>query len=108
MAKASWLELKIEAPFEFVEPIAELFRRYCKGGVAIEQAGGWNPDEGESPPERQSAIIRAYMPQTPAYRSNREMVHIGLQLVTLRVKTPDKLSKRQRELLEEFRSLEKR
>ncbi len=81
MANAPWLELKIEAPFEFVEPIAELFRRYCKGGVAIEQAGGWNPDEGESPPERQSAIICAYMPQTPAYRSNREMVHIGLQLV---------------------------
>ena len=51
-------------------------RRYCKGGVAIENAGGWNPDEGESPPERQSAIIRAYMPQTPAYRSNREMVYI--------------------------------
>ncbi len=77
MAKASWPELKIEAPFEFFEPIAELFRRYCKGGVAIENAGGWNPDEGESPPERQSAIIRAYMPQTPAYRSNREMVHIA-------------------------------
>ena len=36
------------------------------------------------------------------------MVHIGLQLVTLRVKTPSKLSKRQREILEEFRSLEER
>ena len=76
-----WLELKIEVPFEFVEPVAELFRRYGNGGVAIEEAGGWNPDEGESPPERQSAVIRAYMPQTPAYRSNREMVHIGIQLV---------------------------
>ncbi len=81
MANPLWLELKIEVPFEFVEPVAELFRRYGNGGVAIEEAGGWNPDEGESPPERQSAVIRTYMPQTPAYRSNREMAHIGLELV---------------------------
>lgn len=81
MAEHPWLELKILVPFEFVEPVAELFRRYGKGGVAIEEAGGWNPDEGESPPERQSAIIRTYMPQTPGYRRNREIVHIGVQLV---------------------------
>ena len=82
MAKSNpWIELKIEAPFEFVEPIAELFRRYGRGGVAIEEAGGWNPDEGERPPERPSAIIRGYMPQTPAYRSNREMIHVGIALV---------------------------
>lgn len=81
MTPHPWLELKITVPFEFVEPVAELFRRYGKGGVAIEEAGGWNPDEGESPPPRQSAIIRAYMPQTAAYKRNRELVHIGLQLV---------------------------
>ena len=81
MTPRPWLELQIRVPFEFVEPVAELFRRYGKGGVAIEEAGGWNPDEGESPPPRQSAVIRAYMPQTAAYRRNRELVHIGLQLV---------------------------
>ncbi len=81
MATHPWLELKIRVPFEFVEPVAELFRRHGKGGVAIEEAGGWNPDEGESPPERQSAVIRTYMPQTPGYRRNREIVHIGLQLI---------------------------
>ena len=81
MATSPWLEFKIQVPFEFVEPVAELFRRYGKGGIAIEEAGGWNPDEGESPPERPSAIIRTYMPQTPGYRSNREMIHIGVQLV---------------------------
>ena len=79
--KADWTELKIEAPFEFVEPIAELFRRHGKGGVAIEQRGGWNPDEGESPPPRQSAIIRTYLPQTAAYQRHREMIHIGIALV---------------------------
>ena len=81
MRPAQWIELKIAVPFEFVEPVAELFRRYGKGGVAIEHAGGWDPDAGEGPPPRQSAVIRTYMPKTPAYHSNREMVHIGLQLV---------------------------
>ena len=81
MAEHPWLELKIRVPFEFVEPVAELFRRYGKGGVAIEEAGGWNPDEGESAPPQQSAILRVYMPQTPGYRRNREIVHIGIQLI---------------------------
>lgn len=77
----NWLELKVEVPFEFVEPVAELFRRFGKGGVAIEEAGGWNPDEGETAPERPNAVLRTYMPQTPAFRSNREMVHIGIELI---------------------------
>lgn len=97
MAEHPWLELKILVPFEFVEPVAELFRRYGKGGVAIEEAGGWNPDEGESPPERQSAIIRTYMPQTPGYRRNREIVHIGVQLVG---KLTDLPELEEREILE--------
>ena len=97
MAEHPWLELKIRVPFEFVEPVAELFRRYGKGGVAIEEAGGWNPDEGESPPERQSAIIRTYMPQTPGYRRNREIVHIGVQLVG---KLTDLPELEEREILE--------
>jgi len=91
------LELKIRVPFEFVEPVAELFRRYGKGGVAIEEAGGWNPDEGESPPERQSAVLRTYMPQTPGYRRNREIVHIGIQLVG---KLTDLPELEEREILE--------
>jgi ribosomal protein L11 methyltransferase len=78
----NWIEFKVEVPFEFVEPVAELFRRFGKGGVAIEEAGGWNPDEGEARPERPNAILRTYMPQTPAFRSNREMVHIGIELIS--------------------------
>ena len=79
-AKA-WLGLKVEIPFEFVEPVAELFRKFGKGGVAIEEAGGWDPDIGESQPPRPSAVLRTYMPQTPAFRSKREIVHIGVALI---------------------------
>ena len=88
-ATKAWLEFKIEVPFEFVEPMAELFRKFGKGGVAIEQAGGWDPDIGESQPERQSAVLRAYMPQTPSFRTNREMIHIGVQLMSKITELPE-------------------
>jgi len=78
----AWLEFKIEVPYEFLEPVAELFRRYGKGGVAIEEAGGWDPDIGETQPPRPSAILRTYMPQTLGFRSNREIVHIGIELIS--------------------------
>ncbi len=93
-----WLELKIEVPFEYVEPVAELFHAYGKGGVVIEQVGVWNPDEGEPPPERPSAVLRTYMPQTPAFRSKRELVHIGVALIA---KLTDLPELEEREIAEE-------
>ena len=47
---AQWLELSTEAPGEYAEPLSHLFARYGEGGVVVEEAGGFNPDEGESPP----------------------------------------------------------
>ena len=78
----TWLELSIHVPYEYVEPIAELFRRYGKGGVVIEETTAFNPDEGEMPPSRSSATVRTYMPATASYRTNREMVHIGVSLIS--------------------------
>ncbi|MCH6552349.1 MAG: 50S ribosomal protein L11 methyltransferase, partial [Planctomycetes bacterium] len=98
MPPKRWLELKIEVPFEYVEPVAELFHAYGKGGVVIEQAGVWNPDEGEPPPERPSAVLRTYMPQTPAFRSKRELVHIGVALIA---KLTDLPELEEREIAEE-------
>ena len=81
MTESFWIEFKVKVPFEYVEPVAELFKKYGKDGLVIEHEGGWNPDEGESPPESPSAILRTYIPQTPAFKTNQEMLHIGLQLI---------------------------
>ena len=77
-----WLELSIHVPSEYVEPVAELFRRYGHGGVVIEEAGGYNPDEGEQPPTGSGATLRAYIPATTRYQRDREMLHIGVALVS--------------------------
>ena len=76
-----WIEFKVKVPFEYVEPVAELFKKYGKNGVVIEHEGGWIPDDGELPPLNQSAILRTYIPQSPAFKTNLEMLHIGLQLI---------------------------
>ena len=46
-----WLELSLRAPSEYVEPLSVIFQRYGYGGVAVEQDGGFNPDEGEPEPD---------------------------------------------------------
>ena len=43
-----WVELSISTPAEFVEPLAEIFRRASGQQVVIEEQGGFNPDEGEN------------------------------------------------------------
>ena len=77
-----WLELSIQVPSELVEPVAELFRRYGKGGVAIEEPGGYDPDDGQPQPTPTSVTLRTYMPVTPGFRSNRELIHIGVKLIS--------------------------
>ena len=44
-----FLELKVQSPPELVEPLVQLFQTYGKQRVAVEEAGGYNPDEGEVP-----------------------------------------------------------
>ena len=45
-----WLELSIQTPPEYAEPVAHLFARHGDGRVVTEEAGGYNPDEGERAP----------------------------------------------------------
>ena len=79
---ARWLELSLQAPPEYVEPVAELFRRYGQGGVVIEEPGGFNPDQDERPPTSHGAILRTYLPTAHRFRRNREMLHIGVNLIS--------------------------
>ena len=55
-----WLELSVETPQEYVEPLSHIFTRYGQG-VSVEIVGGFNPDEGEEPEESRSAIVRTYL-----------------------------------------------
>ncbi len=81
MTPKHWLELSVDAPPEFVEPLTEIFRRYGEGGVAVEQRGGYNPDEGELPPAPERVSITAYLPIDATTDSRRAQIDVGVRLI---------------------------
>ena len=76
-----WLELSIETPPEYVEPLTEIFHRYGEGGVAVEQPGGFNPDEGESPPIPDRVVVKTYLPVDHTTDHRRSQIDVGVRLV---------------------------
>ena len=79
---SQWLELSTEAPGEYAEPLTHLFARYGEGGVVVEEAGGYNPDEGETPPPDAPVIVRAYLPIDATTDDRRARIDMGLRLIS--------------------------
>ena len=78
----AWLELSVVTPGEFTEPIVHLFAKHGEGRVAVEQQGGYNPDEGETgPPADAPVTVRGYLPVDATTDSRRANIDIGLRLV---------------------------
>lgn len=78
-----WVELSIEAPGEYAEPLKTLFARHADGLIAIEHAGGYNPDEGEAPPGPNApVIVRGYLPVDPTTDSRRAYIEVGVRLIS--------------------------
>ena len=78
-----WLELSVHASPELVEPLVELFQRYGRRQVVVEEAGGFNPDEGEAPPTGGPVIVRAYVPKDRRSADRVARIHAGVQLMGL-------------------------
>ena len=78
---SEWIELSIETPPEYVEPLSEIFYRYGEGGVAVEQPGGFNPDEGEEPPVPDRVTVKTYIPKDPTTDRRRAQIDVGVRLV---------------------------
>ena len=76
-----WIELTVDVPPEYAEPMSEIFHRYGHGGVAIEQEAGYNPDEGESPPVPDFVTIKTYLPVDNTTERRRNQIDIGVRLV---------------------------
>ena len=78
---ADWVELSVDTPPEYVEPLSEVFHRYGEGGVAVEQPGGFNPDEGESPHVPDRVTVKAYLPLDHTTDHRRAQIDVGVRLV---------------------------
>lgn len=69
-------------PGEYAETISGLFARYSDGAVALEEAGGYNPDEGESPPADAPVTVRTYLKIDDSTDDRKGQIDLGLRLIT--------------------------
>lgn len=76
-----WLELSVQAPREFVEPLTSLFLKYGHAGVAVEEPGGFNPDEGEPPPDSEHVRVMTYLPVGSTTKSREGSIDVGVRLM---------------------------
>ena len=76
-----WLELSVDAPPEFVEPLSHIFYKYGDGGVSVESKAGFNPDEGEKPPISDTMTIRTYIRMDENAVERRGNIEVGVKLV---------------------------
>ena len=84
-----WLQLSIEAPPEYVEPLTHLFNLHGEGSAAVERPGGFNPDEGELPDLTAWVIIRGWLPLDPTTDSRRTAIDVGVRLIRHFVELPE-------------------
>ncbi|MSP78214.1 MAG: 50S ribosomal protein L11 methyltransferase [Dehalococcoidia bacterium] len=83
MAGTQWVRVSVQVSPELVEPITELFNRYASNTVAIEQPGGFNPDEGESVNPNALVTVIAYYPNNSRAKWRKARIETGAKLLSL-------------------------
>lgn len=81
MSNSLWVELSIDTPAEFVEPLTQVFTEHGEGGVAIELPAGHNPDEGESAPVPERVTVTTYIPHDNRLEGRYARIDTAVRLV---------------------------
>ena len=76
-----WVELSVEAPPEYVEPLSQVFTRYGQGGVAIEHRRGDLADEGGQIPDDETVVLRTYFPLDDKAEERRGHIDLAVRLM---------------------------
>lgn len=69
-------------PSELVEPVVQLFGRYGVSPPVIEEPGGFNPDDDETPSPG-AVQVRTYLPVNRRLGWRRARIEVGLRLLSL-------------------------
>ena len=76
-----WIELSIDTPNEFVEPISQIFLRYTNTDIAIIENIEYHPDEGETKPNNYSVTIKTYIEENQKSDSICTQIDIATRLI---------------------------
>jgi ribosomal protein L11 methyltransferase len=88
MREARWLEISIEAPGEFAEPLSALFSKHSGGSIAVdsaavEQLGGhYSGEGGSSPRPKPPVIVRAWLPVDTTLDGRLANIDLGIRLIS--------------------------
>jgi ribosomal protein L11 methyltransferase len=80
VASQEWLELSVESPPEFVEPLSQIFLQYSGGLVAVEEEDGYNPDDYELP-GRHRAKITTLIPMDSNISEKKGRIDVAVRIV---------------------------
>ena len=84
-----WLQLSIQAPPEYAEPLIHLFNMHGEGSASVESGGGYNPDEGEKPDPEAWVTIKGWLPIDATTQSRKTAIDVGVRLVRHLVELPE-------------------
>ena len=84
-----WLQLSIQAPPEYAEPLIHLFNMHGEGSASVEGGGGYNPDEGEKPDPAAWVTIKGWLPIDATTQSRKTAIDVGVRLVRHLVELPE-------------------
>ena len=78
-----WLEISVELPSEFAEPVTHLFSRYGDGRVFVSQTGGWDADEvGPDYSSTNDVTVFCYLKIDDTLENRKGMIEVGLRLIS--------------------------
>lgn len=76
----TWIELSVNCPREFVEPLSSVFLRYGHGGVAVEDR--IIDDEGHKTNNTEKVRIITYIPNDVTVQSRINQIDIAVKLIS--------------------------
>lgn len=88
-----WVQLRVTVPSELAEPLGELFYRFTRRTAVFEQAGGFNPDEGEQPSPNAPVTVTAYYQKDRRAAWRRQKIDVGVRLLSLIRPIPELLER---------------
>ena len=78
-----WLEISVELPSEFAEPVTHLFSRYSDERVFVSQSGDWDADEvGPDYTPTDDVTVFCYLIIDDTVKTRKGMIEIGLRLMS--------------------------
>ena len=79
---ATWIQLSVDVPREYSEPVTHLFSKHGDGRVYVGEACDWDADDHDSPEEASDIVtVTGYLDNDHTVDHRKGMIDIGMRLI---------------------------